>query len=333
MNGAFVTSTPMPHEDTASKNLSTVVAIPHEDMRPFSNSLNMKFVFQIAKKGHCQDTAPMNLQGAILKQSYLDIGGIPHWVQLPNLEIFANAGYPFTRRADLSDTAVVLPDTPQPEEIEMYLTMMGHFGAQTGYPVLDVTVTNSQGMNGTKDYLVMGMVDDSPAISKLNSSLPVSIKQDGLKIQDTNGFFERFHNAWWKVRSSDHVESGKLEISGTLPDALIEGLEYSGHSVVLIALKDKSVVPNFLNVFLNTSQSSDISQSVSVLNGTRFVSYRIGNNMYYAGSLSWPLRLSLLLHAYPWLVVLIVVVICFLIAALLRAVLRRHARHRLQASE
>jgi len=333
MNGAYVSSTPMPHTDNASANLSTVVPIPVVDMRPFSNSMMMKFIFQIAKKGHCQDTAPMNLQGAILKQSYLDISGIPHWVQLPNLEIFANAGYPFTRRADLSDTAVVLPDTPQPEEVEMYLTMMGHFGAQTGYPVLDVTVTNADGMNGTKDYLVMGMADDSPAINKLNSSLPVSIKQDSLKIQDTNGFFDRFQNAWWKVRSSDRVESGKLEISGTLPDALIEGMEYSGHSVVLIALKDKTVVPNFLNVFLNYSQSSDISQSVSVLNGTRFVSYRIGNNAYYAGSLSWPLRVSLLLHAYPWLVVLIVMVICFLIAALLRAMLRRHARRRLQASE
>jgi len=333
MNGAYVTDTPMPHTDNASANLSTVIPIPVMDMRPFSNSMMMKFIFQIAKKGRCQDTAPMNLQGAILKQSYLDITGIPHWAQLPNLEIFANAGYPFTRRADLSDTAVVLPDTPQPEEIEMYLTMMGHFGAQTGYPVLDVTVTNANGMNGTKDYLVMGMVDDSPAIDKLNSSLPVSIKQGGLKIQDTNGFFDRFQNAWWKVRSSDHVESGKLEVSGTLPDAMIEGMEYSGHSVVLIALKDKTVVPNFLNVFLARSQTSDISQSVSVLNGTRFVSYRIGNAVYHVGSLNWLLRLKLLFSAYPWLIVLIVLVICFLMAALLRAMLRRHARRRLQANE
>ncbi len=61
---------------------------------------------------------------------------------LPNLEIFANAGYPFTRKADLSDTAVVLPDIPSTDEIELFLTLMGHFGAQTGYPVLNVTVTN-----------------------------------------------------------------------------------------------------------------------------------------------------------------------------------------------
>jgi len=334
-NGAYVSGTPMPHTDNASANLSTVIPVPVVDMRPFSNSMMMKFIFQIAKKGHCQDTAPMNLQGAILKQSYLNINNIPHWAQLPDLEIFANAGYPFTRRADLSDTAVVLPDTPQPEEIEMYLTMMGHFGAQTGYPVLNVTVTNADGMNGSKDYLVMGTVDDSPAIGKLNSSLPVAIKQDGLQVHDTSGFFDRFQNAWWKVRSSDRVETGKLETAGGIPDAMIEGMEYSGHSVVLIALKDKTVIPGFLNVFLKTSQSSDISQSVSVLNGsgTRFVSYRIGNNVYHVGSLSFFLKLSLLLHANPWMIVIFAFIICVLIAALLRAMLRRHARRRLQASE
>ena len=92
----------------------------------------------------------------------------------------------------------------------------------------------------------------------------------------------------------------------------------------------RSVVPNFLQVFLKTSQSSDISQSVSVLNGTRFASYRIGNSLYHVGSLGWWIRINLLFQEFPWLVVLIAVVVCFLIGALLRAMLRRHARRRLQ---
>ena len=46
---------------------------------------------------------------------------------------------------------MVLPDTPTPDEIEMYLTMMGHFGAQTGFPALRVQVTNADGMGpGTR---------------------------------------------------------------------------------------------------------------------------------------------------------------------------------------
>jgi cellulose synthase (UDP-forming) len=307
------------------------------DMRPFSNSLQAKFIFQIAKKGHCEDTAPMNLQGAILKNSYLDIRDIPHWARLPDLEIFANAGYPFTRRADLSDTAVVMPANPSPEEVELYLTLMGHFGAQTGYPVLYVTVTDAQGMHErAKDYLVLGTVDDeSAALAKINSDLPVRIENGSLHIEDTTGYFDPLEHAWWKVKSSDHVESGKLETAGGLPDALIEGIEWprgSSHSVVMIALRDKTVVPNFLTTFLKVSQSSFISQSVSVLVGNHFSSYRIGNDLYHVGTLSIWIQLKLLFSAYPWLVVAGAVVLCFLMAALLRAMMRRHARRRLQAN-
>ena len=338
MNTAYVSSTPMPHTEKASAVLDTVVPIPVVNMRPFSNSLMMKFVFQIAKKGKCQDTAPANLQGAILKDSYLDIQGIPHWAILPNLEIFANAGYPFTRKADLSDTAVILPDNPTPDELEMFLTLMGHFGAQTGYPVLNVTVTNDAGMktDRTKDYIVLGTVEDQPALKRLNPSLPVMVDEGGLRIQDTQGFFAPLQHAWWKVRSSDHIQSGQLETAGGLPDALVEGMEWpsgSSKSVVVIALRDHSVVPNFLNVFLKTSQSSDISQSVSVLHGTRFVSYRIGNDVYRVGSLSLWIRLNMLFSEFPWLVVISTVIVCVLMAALIRAMLRRRARVRLQGNE
>ena len=33
-----------------------------------------------------QDTTPINMQGAILRDSYLDLRGYPHWAPLPNLE-------------------------------------------------------------------------------------------------------------------------------------------------------------------------------------------------------------------------------------------------------
>ncbi|RSL15555.1 cellulose synthase (UDP-forming) [Edaphobacter aggregans] len=337
INDAFVSSTPLPHTEKASAHLETIVPIPVANMRPFSNTMMMRFIFLLAKKGRCEDTAPYNLQGAVLKDSYLDIRDIPHWAVMPNLELFSNAGYPFTRRADLTDTSVVLPDTPGPEEIETFLTFMGHFGGQTGYPVVNVTVTNAEGMKNDhhKDYLVIGTVDDSPALAKLNPSLPVMIDGSGLHIQDTQGFFAQMQHAWWKVHSSDRIQSGQLETAGGLPDALIEGIEWpngSSRSVVIVALRDKTVVPNFLSVFLKTSQSSDISQSVSVLHGKRFVSYRIGNDVYWVGSLSWWIRLNMLFSEFQWLMVFFTVIFCFLMAAILRALLRRRARARLQGT-
>ena len=338
INGGYVSSTPMPHTDKASANLSTVIAIPVVDMRPFSNSLMMHFIFQIAKKGKCQDTAPLNLQGAIIKDSYIDIKDIPHWAILPDLELFANAGYPFTRRADLADTTVILPDQPTPEELEIFLTFMGHFGAQTGYPVINVTVANSQAMkaDASKDYFLLGAVDDQPALSQIDSSLPVSLDRDGLHVQDTQGFFGSLQHGWWKVKSSDHVNSGQLQTAGGMPDTIIEGIEWparSNRTVVIMAIRDKSVVPNMLSVFLKNSQSSDISQSVSVLHGAHFISYRIGNDVYRVGSLSWLVQVNMICSEFPWIVVAATLVLCLLMAALVRAMLRRKARQRLQSND
>jgi cellulose synthase (UDP-forming) len=338
INDAYISSTPTPHTDKASQQLETIVPIPVANMRPFSNSMMMKFIFLLTRKGRCEDAVPANLEGAVLKNSYLDIRDIPHWAVMPNLEIFSNAGYPFTRKADLADTAVVLPDTPTADEIEMFLTVMGHFGAQTGYPVLNVTVTNANGMKAgePKDYLVMGTVDDQPALSTLNPSLPVVVDGSGLHIQDTQGFFAALQHAWWKVRSSDRIQSGQLETAGGLPDALIEGIEWpsrSHRSVVVLALRDHTVTSNFLSVFLKNSQSSDISQTVSVLHGDRFVSYRIGNDVYWVGSLPWWTRLNMLFSEFQWLMVIATMVFCFLMAAILRAMLRRRARARLQGND
>jgi cellulose synthase (UDP-forming) len=338
LNDAYSSSIPLPHTDKDSAQLDTIVPMPISDMRPFSNSLLMRFLFQLAKKGECQDATPTNLQGAILKDSYLDIRNIPHWAVLPNLEIFANAGYPFTRRADLADTGIVLPDNAAPEEMELYLTLMGHFGAQTGYPVLNVTVTNGDGMkaDSQKDYLVLGTVDDQPAIGRLNPSLPVMVDGSGLHIQDTQGFFAQLQHAWWKVRSSDRIQSGQLETAGGLPDALIEGIAWpsgSNHSAVVIALRDRTVVANLISIFLKTSQSSDISQSVSVLHGSRFTSYRIGKDFYHVGYLSRWIQLNMFFSSYPWLLVVSTIVFCFLMAIIIRTMLRRRARARLQGND
>jgi len=333
LNDAYVSSVPLPHTDKPSSQLDAIVPLPVSQLRPFENSLSTRFLFHPAQAS----AAPDDLTGAILKDSYLDIQGISHWATLPNLQIFANAGYPFTRLADLAETAVVLPEAATPEEIEMYLTLMGHFGAQTGYPVLNVSVTDPSGMNadGHKDYLVLGTVDDQSAIARLNSSLPVGIDGSGLHIQDTQGFFAQLQHAWWKVRSSDRVRSGQLETAGGLPDALIEGIEWptrSKRSVVVIALRDKTVVSDFLSAFLTNSQSSDISQSVSVLNGSRFTSYRIGNDVYRVGSLSPWAWLTMLFSDYQWLMAISTLGFCFLLAIVIRTSLRHRARARLQGN-
>ncbi|HUV96158.1 MAG TPA: UDP-forming cellulose synthase catalytic subunit, partial [Acidobacteriaceae bacterium] len=102
INGAFLGSVPLIPGQEVSRKMQTDVPVPVVNLRPFSNSLSFDFTFQLLKKGGCQDTTPINMQGAILRDSYLDLRGYPHYAPLPNLEVFANAGFPFTRVADLA---------------------------------------------------------------------------------------------------------------------------------------------------------------------------------------------------------------------------------------
>lgn len=331
VNGAFVSSTPLPHTDNASAVLETIIPIPVVDLRPFSNTLTFQFAFQPANKGQCPDPAT-NLQGAVLRDSHLDISGIPHSTTLPNLQLFANAGYPFTRSADLAETAVVLPDHPSTPELEMFLALMGHFGAQTGYPALHVTVTNSAGMSsdGKMDYLVLGAASDQPAMTALSGSLPVEVGDNRLIVHDTQDFIGRA--TWWK-KWEGHEQLGQMVTEGGLPDALIEGIEWPRHSdrsVVLILLRDTAAVPGFISEFLGQSPSSAVSESVSVLHGGEFSSYRMGGDAYRVGQISLLARLGAAFQDAPWVIAIGVVVVCFLLAGLLQAMLRRHARKRLQ---
>ncbi len=123
---------------------------------------------------------------------------------------------------------------------------------------------------------------------------------------------------------------------GVLPEAVIEGIEWpsgSNHSVVVVLVRDAAAVPNFISAFHNTSQSSDIAQSVSLLHDAQFSSYRLGNDAYRVGEISPLDRATRFLQDYPWLIAIVAIIFCFLMSSLVQAMLRRHARNRLQSTD
>ncbi|MFP5276056.1 MAG: UDP-forming cellulose synthase catalytic subunit [Acidobacteriota bacterium] len=339
VNGAFLGSVPLKPGQEASQRMQIDVPIPVVNLRPFSNSLSFDFTFQLLKKGGCQDTTPINMQGAILSDSYIDLRGYPHYTPLPNLETFANAGFPFTRFADLSQTTVVLPPTPSEQEIETFLTLMGHFGRQTGFPALRVTVAGNDALhNGNNtDFLIIGSGDDQPGFDALQSHLPVSLRSGEIQVRDTEALFQPLHHAWWKAESSGRSESGELVAGGT-PDAIIEGIESpyapgENRSIVAIHLRDASYFEPFMNTFMNVQQASDISGSVAVLHGAQFQSFRIGTHIYHVGTLPLWTRLTLWFMQVPWLAAVIVFLFAFLLAIWTRQWLRNRARERLRLNQ
>jgi cellulose synthase (UDP-forming) len=340
INNAFLDSVPLVPGQDVSRTTQKDLPVPVVNLRPFSNSLTFDFTFQLLKGPDCKDTTPINMQGSILSDSYLDLRGYPHYAPLPNIETFANAGFPFTRLADLGDTTVVLPPTPTEQEIETFVTLMGHFSRQTGFPALRVVVAGPDALHlgAMSDFLILGTGDDQPAFRQLANKLPVSMSSGQVQVHDTQGFFVKIlHHAWWKLKSDEHSDSGQLLASGT-PDAVIQGIESpyapgANRSIVAIELRDTGNYEPFLDTFLKVQQASDISGSVSVLHGTQFQSFRIGSHVYNVGTVPWWVRLQLWLRQVPWLAAVIVIILAFLLAIWTRQWLRIRARARLKMME
>ena len=337
VNNAFLGSLPLIPGSEPSRIVKTDIPVPVVNLRPFSNSLSFDFTFQMVKKGGCTDTTPINMQGAILRDTFLDLRNYPHYAPLPNLEVFANAGFPFTHHADLSETTVILPSLPTPQELELFLTLMGHFGRQTGLPVFRVKVDGSDAMKpgAVTDFLVLGTGDDQPGFAKLGDKLPVNVQGGQVQVRDTEGLFGLPHHAWWKIQAPEHTESGDLTASGT-PDSVIEGVESpfsAGRSVVVINVKDAATYDNFLTTFLKVQQASDINGTVAVLHGSLFQSFRMGGGIYHIGTLPWWTRMTLWFMQVPWLAAVGAMAMAFLLAVWVRIWLRTHARKRLQLDD
>lgn len=122
------------------------IRIPLLDTNPFTqpaleipafklgaiNQLSFEFSFS-ARTRECLVRPIGNTEGAIDGDSTLDLRGYGHYTALPDLQLFARTGYPFSRYDDLSSTLVVLPAVPSDNELKTAYQVLAQMGANTGY--------------------------------------------------------------------------------------------------------------------------------------------------------------------------------------------------------
>ena len=119
---------------------------------------------------------------------------------------------------------------------------------------------------------------------------------------------------------------------GSLPDAIIQGVESPWHterSIVTITLKQSESATPFIDAFWKVGESSDISESVSVLHGSTFSSYRVGDRFYHVGQLPWWERLRYWLVEFPWIIVPTTFILGLFVVPWIRLRLDKRARARL----
>jgi cellulose synthase (UDP-forming) len=310
------------------------------NLRPFANTLLFDFIFQTDNQDFCHPQPPSDSTGTLLPVSNLDLSQFPHWAALPNLELFANAGFPFTRFADLSQTTIVLPSQPSEREIEAMLTLLAYFGAETGYPALRVQVGTVQSFNEDRDLLVIGAEGDMPTIPALDSRLPLSFDESG-PVRRLNTTLSLARRLWTRLSHLDPdsfsdmrgvVGESRLDRSLSGPfDSMIEAVEspvVPRRSVVVVMLGSGpfSLFPAFLNV----SSSGQIHGNLTIQHGSRFDSFSMEPSTYHVGHIAAIPRLREWMHQNPWAGVLLPFIIGLLCSPWIHARLKQRAADRLQ---
>jgi hypothetical protein len=297
------------------------------------NQLQLHYFFDVVKEGECRDALPDNLEAAIDAESTLDFSSFPHYAALPNLAFFANIGFPFTRMADLSETAVILPERPDASELSAYLMVMGRMGEATGYPVLRHQVVTASQLDrvADRDLLVIGSAQTQPLMEKWAAFLPM-VQGKGERRVRTPDVFRRALYRW----EGDDIQStprpnATLSLKGSSDISTMMAFESplkSSRSVVFL-YADKSAD---LRKIGDTMRSPDLVPSVQgdfVVVDDNLVSNAKVGETYYVGSLPWTLHLRWFFSNHPVAISLFALFICIVLAVLVYRILRRVAARRL----
>ena len=301
-----------------------------------SSQLRFHFFFDRPRAEECKNTFP-DVSASIDDSSTIDLSGFAHYMAMPNLAAFGNAGFPFTRLADLSGSALVMPDNANGDDVANALALLGRMGASTGYPALRTRFIQARQVDehADQDLLVLGSRRSQPLFARWAAAMPVG---DGAQVRRF-GLSDWLFNKMPAFLSADARRTDLPTVAevGVRPepgDVLLMGFESplrKGRSVVALMADEPGHVSRLFEAWFDPERLRGFQGSVVLLHGEKVRSLA-GNQTYYVGELPPLLALRWFFAHHPLWMALGVGLVCLLLAMLAGWLLRRHARARLKVA-
>jgi hypothetical protein len=348
INDGFVQSLPIPAKPASMFDLgryfSTIlpdksadarhtVYIPPLLLTPRAQ-LRLHFYYDIPNTGECHGRLLENVVGSIDPNSTIDLSSFPHYMALPDLAAFANSGFPFTRMADLSETAVILPNDADSSDYSLYLLEMGRMGASTGYPATGVTVATADQVDqfADKDLLIFGGPGRQPLLQRWAKSMPFSSDGDTRTFELSDIVF-RLEDWWHGERGVERAPArADLSLVSSNGAALLTGfespLQKERSAVAFVSAAGQSDA-DLSSALLDADVLPQIQGAMAVIHG-RSVTITSNGNAYFIGHLSPQEYMRWALSSHPLLLLLGGIFAALIIAALFYRALRSIAARRLR---
>ncbi|MDT8990053.1 cellulose biosynthesis cyclic di-GMP-binding regulatory protein BcsB [Curvibacter sp. APW13] len=296
------------------------------------DQLQFAYYFDVVKEGECRSLPPANLEAAIDPESTIDFSGFPKFAALPNLAYFANLGFPFTRLADLSDTAFAMPDNPGAEELSLYLTVLGRMGESTGYPALRHGVVSHLDIEkaSAKDIVVVGSGNSQSLISKWKDALPMVMVDGDRRVREYRASWRAGYRWAQEDITTKPNPAGALQISGNASLSTIMGFEsplQSGKSVVFLYADKPSDLRKISDALTDNDRLASIQGDFVVVDD-KSISHVKASDTYYVGSLPWLSKVRWFFADQPFVLAGLVTLAAILLGALLYRPLKHLAAQR-----
>lgn len=297
------------------------------------NELQLRFDMRPMHRGDCI-AVPADVRAGIDPDSTIDLSDAYRFTTLPNLAFFAGSGFPFTRMADFSEMAAVLPDRPTAQELTSFLTLLGRLAAHVGHATTGLEVVRAGALEtvAARDLLVLGALGRQPALNQLLRDGPVTLEGNRLTVALPDAL-EGFRNLFLGEEPRVQREQAQAMLASPGEGAgIMIGFESplrSGRSVVALTGTTQAGLEGMLAALRDPEQAPRIQGDLAILQAGRVNGFNLGSR-YTVGSLPphvWP---QYFLQTRPDLLVLLLFVAAAIVAIPAYWALRRRAAIRLR---
>jgi cellulose synthase (UDP-forming) len=267
----------------------------------------------------------------LLPDSTLDLRDAAEIVSTPDVVVAVREGWPFTRRADLGETGIVLPHRASPGAIRAMLGAVAQLARTGGALPEGVDVRTADDVTATwdRDLLVVGATEEHPWLRLAGAWSPARVDGDGVAIRAPK--LAARLAAWASLRDLGH-EIDRAALDARRASSLGVGLVTAvssplapGRSVVMLSATRDDAMPDLARAARVTGGPSG---DVMVLADGPPIVVRVGVPTA-AGSVGTARRVLWFLSEHVALLVPLLLGGCALVAWQVLAMADRRAKSRL----
>lgn len=267
-------------------------------LNDLSFSVDYERTIQGGSKDNCRSVMLIAHQMEIEPTSTLTIKGLYHHAELPDLKLFARSGFPFTKYADLSQTAILMSDKASETEMTTMLNTVGRMAAMTGAPALHVRVTGDMKSSvlADRDILAVGRFPvEMTNIDEANATK--------LQKQMVDDFATKKAGAFTEALAGNRDNGVSAVVSAESPLS-------NGRTVVALLSEGGRGAAKLNAELVNPAGLGTVTGAVAILNDAGVTGFQVGEK-YTVGNLPWYHKVWMSVIDRP-----VVLVVCALLSAL-----------------